>query len=214
MTLNQELIQLLENEGCSIVGFADLRILPEEPRRGSDFGIVMGALYAAEGMRENLQGNPDRFGNDSGATFEPLDRYKKTVIKFLKDNGYKANTKYLNTTVTHKMVGTLSGIGWIGRCAILTTKEWGPALRLTAVLTNAPVECGTPIIKSLCPADCTACADICPTNAIKEGLWEQGIHRDTFFDVKACCKGRQKRKPICGLCISVCPYTKKGFGYE
>lgn len=214
MNLNQEIIRLLDKEGCKIVGFADLRILPEEPRRGSDFGIVMGEPYTAEGMKENLEGKPETFDYDSGATFEPLERFKKSVIQFLKEKGYKANTKYLNTVVTHKTIGTLAGVGWIGRCALLTTKEWGPAMRLTAVLTNAPLECGTPITKSLCPPDCAACADICPAKAIKEGLWEQGVHRDEFFDVKACRKGRQKRKPMCGLCISICPYTKKGLGYE
>lgn len=214
MNLNQDMIRVLENEGCHIVGFADVRILPEESRKGCGCGIIMGAPYTAEGMRENLDGNSQRFADDSGSTFEPLVRFKDTAVHFLKEKGYKANTTYRNTIITHKTIGTLSGIGWIGRCALLTTKEYGPALRLTAVLTNAPFECGTPVTKSLCPPNCSACADICPTSAIKEGLWERGVHRDEFFDVEACKKGRRIRKPMCGLCISVCPYTKEGLGYE
>jgi epoxyqueuosine reductase QueG len=221
MKLTEEISKLLKNEGCKIFGFADFRGLPAEPRRGADFGIIMGEPYTATGMMENLEGKPERFAADSEATFEPLKRYKAKVMQLLRANGYKPDIKYRSTisrdcplAITHKMIGTLSGIGWIGRCAILTTEKFGPALRLVALGTNAPLECGTPITKSLCPLDCTACADICPTNAIKEGLWKQGIHRDEFFDVKACCKGRSARKPMCGLCISACPFTKKGLGYQ
>ena len=220
MNLNQEISKLLEKEGCKIFGFADLSILPKEPRKGFDIGIVMGAIYTTEGMRENLDGNIQKFGSDSWATCEHLERFQKTVIKFIKENGYKANTKYVTTAITYKMLGTLAGLGWIGKCAVLTTKKYGPALRLTSVLTNAPLECGTPITKSLCPESCTACADICHVNAIKGGLWEQGIHRDTFFDAKACRRGRRERdskntgEPTCGLCISACPLTKKGLGYK
>ena len=34
MNLTQEITELLQKEGCKIFGFADLRTLPEEPRRG------------------------------------------------------------------------------------------------------------------------------------------------------------------------------------
>ena len=213
MNITQELSQLLEQEGCTIFGFADLGILPEEPRKRLDYGIVMGAPYTAEGMKANLEGNSNLFARDGGATFEPLERFQKTAIKFLREKGYKASTTYKKMVVTDKTVGTLSGIGWISRCALLATEKYGPALRLSVVLTNAPLECGTPITKSKCAPNCTACADICPTNAIKGGRWERGVHRDEFFDVEACKKGRQKRKPMCGLCISACPYAKKGLGY-
>ena len=212
MNLNQEITKLLNEKGCSIIGFADLRTLPKEPRRGGDYGIIMGEPYTAEGMKENLEGRPQLFERDSGATLEPLELYKKTAENFLYEKDYKTY-KYLSNTITHKTIGTLAGLGWIGRCALLTTNNLGPALRLTALLTNAPIECGTPITKSQCPTDCTECMIICPVNAIKGGLWEQVIHRDEFFDVKTCMKGRQSRKPMCGLCISVCPYTKKGLGY-
>jgi len=215
MKMNQEIVELLKHEGCTIFGFADLRILPAEPRKGLDVGIIMGAPYTAEGMRENLEGDSGKFARDGGATFEPLERYTKTVARYLRSKGYKANyKKYRKMLITDKTVGTLSGIGWIGRCALLVTKAVGPALRLSALLTNAPLECATPITESQCPADCTACADICPTQAIKEGLWERGVHRDEFFDVNACKKGRRARQPMCGLCISVCPFTKKGLGYQ
>jgi len=171
------------------------------------------STYTAQGMRENLLGYSANFARESGKTFEPLERYPQKVMQFLKGKGYKATDKFTACNLSHKTVGTLAGVGWIGRCAMLTTKEVGPALRLAVVLTNAPLECAAPITESHCPPDCTNCADVCPTNAVKGGLWNRGIHRDEFFDVEACKKGRSMRG-FCGLCISVCKYAKKGLDYE
>jgi len=191
MNLNQEFIDRLNAEDCKIIGFADLRILPEGLRKDREHlitGIIMGAensAYPAEHIKASL------------------DRFITAVVQFLEERGYEAKTDYKPL----KMLGTLSGIGWIGKSAMLTTKTVGPALRLNCVLTDAPFECGTPIIKSLCPPECMACTDICPANAIKGGLWEQGIHRDEFFDVDACIKGRKDM--LCGAkCISVCPFNQ------
>lgn len=80
MNLNQELTELLKNEGCNIVGFADLSSLPKDPRKALGCGIIMGTPYTAEGMRANLDGDIQKFCSDSGATFEPLERYKKAAV--------------------------------------------------------------------------------------------------------------------------------------
>jgi len=149
----------------------------------------------------------------------------------LLDKGYKAFAKVPPTVVSdddwrtvlpYKTVATLAGIGWIGKCAMLVTKEVGSALRMTVVLTNAPLEYGTPITKSLCPPNCTACMNACPAKAPLGGLWEVGVDRDTFFNAHACrtaARARAKEmlginETLCGLCISSCPFTMRGLGYE
>ena len=214
MDLNRELLDILKQEGCDIVGFADLRELPEEPRKKLDTGVIIGVPYVPAGMQMKRADNPVRFMNGGGETFEPLERYNRVTVEFLKERKYKANIKYSSTQVTMKMLATIAGIGWIGRCAILTTKDTGPALRLTAVLTNAPFTCGEPITVSQCPVDCTACANACPVQAIKGGLWKRGVHRDEFLDVEACKKHRSKVSGYCCVCMSACPFTKRGLGYE
>lgn len=228
MNLNDEITHLLKNEGCRIFGFADLTLLPpeyENARRGASVAVVIGEPYGTkEAINEMLDGKSEKLGSTCGATYGTLDRYKAAVKSFLKSTKYKSDIKYLNTTITFKMLATLAGIGWIGRCAVLTTNEWGGALRLSAIATDAPLECGTPITKSQCPPDCYECADICHVNAIKRGvLWERfpdgtGVHRDEFFDAKACRMGRKQNapeaqgEPICGRCICACPFTKKSVG--
>jgi len=211
MSLNQEIIGLLKQEGCNIVGFADLSVLPKEPRKGLPVGIIMATSYTPETVWEKLNDAQKQAIWDNEAKGSPLERYNKAVKAYLKEKGYRRNTSYPTFEITYKMLATLAGIGWIGRCALLVSKEQGPAVRFTAILTNAPLECGEAITASLCPEDCNVCADVCPQNAIKGGLWARGIHRDEFFDMEACKKGRSK---CGGVCVGSCPFTQRGFGYQ
>ena len=108
---------------------------------------------------------------------------------------------------------TLSGLGWIGKSALLVTPQYGPAARWTSVLTDAPLPTGTPIIESRC-GDCRACVDACPGDACSGRAWRQGARREEFWDVRACVAGMKKVNVrsssvlgICGICVGVCPYT-------
>jgi epoxyqueuosine reductase len=126
------------------------------------------------------------------------------------------------TVLPHKTVATLSGSGWICKCATLVTKEVGSALRLTVVLTDAPLDCGVPITESLCNNECKVCADVCPGHAPLGGKWYAGKDRDLFFNAHACRPAAVAHakaalgisKTLCGLCISNCPFTKNALGYK
>jgi len=208
MSINNELTALLKQEGCKLVGFADLTVLSDEMRehigKNLTVGIIMATAYAPETVWDKLDDAEKEKIRQDWAIGDPLKRYEKTAKAFLKEKKYRRSTAYQSMVLTYKMLSTMAGIGWVGKNALLVTKEYGPAVRFTAVLTNAPFECGEPILKSQCPADCTHCADVCPAKAIKGGLWERGIHRDEFFDAKAC---GSARSGCGGACIGVCPLT-------
>ena len=231
MNLNDEVIALLTQNGCNIVGFANLRCLPEESRAKFDCGILMALPFSKEAMLENNNGLPQRYYDEHEPMTQRLAELKKTVAEFLIGKGYDAltetpasvfNRETLRSLLPQKTVATLSGIGWIGKCAMLITDEVGSALRLTVVLTNAPLVCGTPITKSKCPPNCTICVDVCPGKAPLGSLWEVGIERDEFFNAHACHAAARARarellgvdEARCGLCISACSFTKKGLGYK
>ena len=122
----------------------------------------------------------------------------------------------LSTPLPHKTAATRAGLGWIGKCALLVTKEYGSAVRITTVLTDAPMTTGKPVNTPLC-GNCTACVDDCPGQASSGRNWEVDLHRDSFFDAFACRKAAHKLarenigvdNSICGTCIVVCPWTKK-----
>lgn len=229
--MNEEIRAMLKREGCNIVGFADLRVLSKEVRQNFDYGILIALSYTNEAMVENKKGMPQQYYKEFTAINKRLPELAILTANFLTDRNYKALAKISSmvvqdsdyrTVLPHKTVATLAGVGWIGKCATLVTKEVGSALRLTVVLTNAPLECGTPITKSLCAPNCTACADACPGNAPLGVMWEVGVDREEFFNAHACSDSARARakalldidETVCGLCISNCPFTKKAFGYK
>lgn len=65
-----------------------------------------------------------------------------------------------------KRAAPLAGLGMQGKNTVLISEEYGPNLRLGAVLTSAELEPDTPFIGDLC-GDCTLCIKACPTKALK-----------------------------------------------
>jgi len=231
MSLNNEITILSKREGVNIIGFADLRCLSKEVRQNFDFGIVFALSYTKEAMSENKGGSPQRYHAELRSINKRLPELAAMIADLLIGRGYKACIRVSSTVVAdedhrtnlpHKTVGTLAGIGWIGKCALFVTEEVGSALRLGVVLTNAELECGTPVTKSRCGTDCACCADACPGKAVLGGSWMTGTDRDEFFNARACYSAGHARaratlgidETVCGLCISSCPFTKRGLGYE
>lgn len=231
MSLTDEIKQYLHEQGADIIGFADLRCLPFEIRENFDYGIVIGLAYSKQAMFDNMKGNAETYYSEFTPINKKLPELALLSAEFLINKGYKALAKVrtmvvqnddYRTVLPHKTVATLAGIGWIGKCALLVTEEFGSALRLIVVLTNAVLECGSPVTESKCNENCTICSDICPGHAPLGGLWSVSVDRDKFFNAHACRPAARSHakealgieETLCGLCISYCPFTKKALGYE
>jgi epoxyqueuosine reductase QueG len=132
----------------------------------------------------------------------------------------KTHKKYLQTLtvdISHKMVATRAGLGWIGKTDLFISPRFGPRLRLVSILINKkPDQIGVPIEKSRC-GTCHICVEKCPAQAATGKLWNINIHRDQFFDAFRCremCGYLAKQRlhtdqRICGICVSVCPVGMK-----
>jgi epoxyqueuosine reductase QueG len=110
----------------------------------------------------------------------------------------------------HKTAATQAGLGWIGKTAVFVSARFGPAVRLTTVFTDLPLEPGTPIVESRC-GRCRICVDACPTGAGRDVLWRAGMARDELYEEKACEAKTWEHLEwdgTCGVCQSVCPYTR------
>lgn len=119
------------------------------------------------------------------------------------------------TELPHKTVATRAGIGWIGKSALLVTEEYGSAIRLTSILTNATLEVGRPVNISRC-GDCQICKNACPAGAISGVAWEVNKDRDEFYNAFDCRRTARERsgkvgidESLCGLCILECPWTQQ-----
>ncbi|RPJ06256.1 MAG: hypothetical protein EHM28_10420 [Spirochaetaceae bacterium] len=66
------------------------------------------------------------------------------------------------------MMGSIAGIGFIGKNGLLVNDQFVSRIMLVAVPTNAdlPVFANSPCKMNSCPSGCTICADICPVKAI------------------------------------------------
>jgi len=231
MSLNEDIIELLKKEGCGMVGFADLRGLPKEARQNFDFGIAILLPLSKDAMYENKNGSPQRYYDEYLEINRRLPELASMAADLLVKKGYKAlpmpqsavvSDEDFRTVLPHKTVATLAGMGWIGKCATLVTEEYGSAVRIVVVLTNAPLECGTPVTRSRCGSGCMICTDVCPGKAVRGVLWEAGVDRSVLYDPLSCrpaARARAKEllgieETLCAQCISNCPFTKRGLGYK
>lgn len=128
--------------------------------------------------------------------------------------------KTLRTDLSHKMVATRAGLGWIGKTDLFISKEFGPRLRLVSILLKTPLKSKSkPVDISHC-GTCNICVEICPAKAANGKLWDKTVEREEFFDPWKCrnqCAefGRIKLgmdARICGMCVAACPIGKKKTG--
>lgn len=115
-----------------------------------------------------------------------------------------------------KTAATQAGLGWIGKTALFVTPQFGSSVRLGTVFTDAPLPVGTPITTGRC-GPCRACVDACPARAGRDVAWHAGMPRSALYDCEACDR-HQRTYPdfdeICGICIWVCPFTRRAFRRE
>jgi epoxyqueuosine reductase len=103
--------------------------------------------------------------------------------------------------LSHKKIGYLAGLGWIGRNNLLVSKGLGSQFRLVTVLTNMPLKADKPLNNDC--GECRLCIKICPAGAIKENPEEFG-HLMCFEKLKEFQKQRLADQYICGVCIKAC----------
>ena len=219
--MNDELSQILHQNGASLVGFANLQSLVDGDMI---FGVSVATAVPAHVIQSIQNGPTLEYYKEYFRLNQLLNRLVTLGADFLAQRGYKAFAQTTDavvesddyrTVLPHKTVATRAGLGWIGKCALLVTKEYGSAVRLSSLITNAPLECAVPINDSQC-GNCRACTSACPGQAVLGKSWNVNIDRNEFFNPDLCRKAARelaakhihKEITLCGKCIQVCPYTQ------
>ena len=225
MALSPKLKKYLLKNGATEVGFADIENFTTKP--GLNYGVVFFITYPKEIIRDMENAPTQEYLEELVRLNSRLDEIGEKCEKYLIDLGYNAyaqTKKRLGTDfgefnsfeLPHKTIATRAGLGWIGKSALFTTTKYGSALRLSSVLTDAPLDIGKPILKSKC-GKCEICKDTCLGGAISGIEWNYKLKRNEFYDDKKCEKyalkiseeNLGKADTICGKCINACPHTQK-----
>lgn len=223
MISTRGLAALLKENGADLVGFGDMRAASGgawESCAALAVRIPIDTIYG-------IADGPTRdYYEQYHALNARLDRLAELAASYIKERGFRALAQTTTTVVEsagyrtpfpHKTCATRAGLGWIGKSALLVTEEFGPAVRLSSVLTDAVFdETAQPVDASQC-GGCTQCAQACPGKAIRGALWDVSVRREALVDVEACRKAARalawervgEEITLCGKCVEVCPYTKR-----
>lgn len=232
MKLKDELKNVLSNYHIDYFGVADISGYENEMAlfggdivRDYKFGISIGIVLPhtiVNGLKNRYDRNVSSlyFTHSYHIINDRLNLISSVVSSYLNALGYdtlpipsseRTDNENAIPTVSHKMIAHLAGLGWIGKNCLLITPNHGPRLRLISLLTNAPFKVtGTPAEQQC--HDCRKCVDICPAKAIKGINFNRNDSREIRFDFKRCqdyfdeMKKDTSRKPVCGMCLYICPY--------
>jgi ferredoxin len=131
---------------------------------------------------------------------------------YIKSLGHEAQTdNFFEYYSPMTPLAAAAGIGQIGRCNCVISKEYGNRLKIGAVLTNLPLLEDAPVdfgMVEFCQA-CLKCAMDCPAKAVSfqgpevfNGL-PQWRHQDT-----KCMEMWMNLGTGCGICMSSCPFSQ------
>ncbi|MDY3868385.1 MAG: epoxyqueuosine reductase [Pyramidobacter sp.] len=230
--LREELRRNLTEAGAVLVGFADLKDCKDLPYPALTCAVSYAvainpriAASIADGPTQEYEAEYDRLN----ALISHLAEHAKACIRrygFKAEGVPSTNNSYNRETLLagfpHKTAAVLAGLGWIGKNDLFVTEQYGCAVRIGTVFTDATFPTVQPM-ESRC-GNCTLCCSACPASAPLGRNWHIGAGRENQIDIFACDRQLQKWKElrglkysICGVCIAKCMWTRRWLaseGYE
>lgn len=220
--IKKELFALLAARGARLMGVGDLRnVVADELTTGISIAVPVPKKIVMD-----LQTAPTKEYYDAYFDINAkLDEIIESGAEFLRNLGFHARantTKVVKkdenwcTPLPHKTVATRAGLGWIGKSCLLVTKQYGSAVRISSLQTDAPLPADKPVNESLC-GKCGICVQKCPAKALTGTLWNTSTVREDLLRKEDCQNTQIQRMKqatgidtdLCGLCFAVCPYTQK-----
>ena len=212
----QRLKKFSKEQGVDLFGVADISVakkdftLSEELLKKFDTAVCLGVRLSGAILSE-IKDAPTRLYFHHYRTVNVfLDQAALKLCNYIQREGFLAlpvgasqivDWQKQTAHLSHKKLGYLAGLGWMGRNNLLINKELGGKFRLVSILTNMPLETDRPV-KSTC-GSCHKCESVCPAGAIKENP-EDFQHQRCFEKLKEFQKQRLVDQYICGVCVNAC----------
>jgi len=217
--------EFLIASGADLVGYADLTCLDSDCRFNMPFGISIAIKLDPQIVKKIPSDTViEEYSNVNDRVTDRLEKLCMQTYSYITDRGFHCIPLTIDyfrknypgkARLPHKTIAALAGLGWISKSSLLITPQYGSAVRLTSVLTDMPLDTEPHQYECKC-GTCTICVDACPSRAIRNKIWTVQTDRDELVDVAACReatlnRGKEYGKVhgTCGICVAVCPYTKK-----
>jgi epoxyqueuosine reductase len=234
MNLDQKIRTLALDEGADFYGVANLSPAHDFilDQGGEEVGLYPKAISLGIRLMDSIVDQLPRREEHSVAVNyrhhgyqvinQRLDLMASRLSSKVQEEGYRAlpipaseryDDERICAVFSHKLAAYLAGHGWIGKSCLLITPQFGPRVRWTTILTDAPLNATKEPKYEDC-ADCTDCVDICPVSAFTGEPFHENEPREVRYDAKKCeryIKKLEKKEPlaVCGLCVYICPHGKK-----
>lgn len=216
-----ELKEFCMGLGLDLFGVADISKIKKEfslsqkALKRFDKAICVG-LGLAQGILGEIEDSPNKLYFHHYRTVNAfLDQAALRIASHIQKKGFTSlpipasqilDWENQTAHLSHKKLGVLAGLGWIGRNNLLVSKELGSQFRLATILTDMPLEADKPL-KQDC-AKCRLCVMICPAKAIKDSPSDFD-HIKCFEKLKEFQKQKLVDQYICGVCVKVCRGDQK-----
>lgn len=202
--------------GIDLFGVADILgikkdfLLEQKVLEKFDKAVSLG-LRLSEAILEEIQDIPTKLYFHHYKTVNAyLDQAALKINNYIQKKGFLAipipASQIMDWTnqkahLSHKKIGYLAGLGWIGRNNLLVNKNFGSQFRLVSILTNIPLKIDKPTNQDC--GSCRLCIQVCPVAAIKEDP-RDFQYLKCFEKLKEFQKQKFVEQYICGICVKVC----------
>ncbi|HOU36595.1 MAG TPA: hypothetical protein PLJ26_03835 [Candidatus Omnitrophota bacterium] len=202
--------------GLDFFGVADISEVKHKFALSKDvidrvrYAVVVGTRLSSAVLAEIHQEPTLLYSHHYKTANTFLDLCAFRISKSIQDKGFYSlpipasqllDWKNQTAHLSHKHLGVLAGLGWIGRNNLLVNPVAGAQFRLASVLTDMPLTADNPI-KEDC-GQCRACVVLCPAGAIKDNA-RAFDHRACFEKLVSFAKSNKVNQYICGVCVNVC----------
>lgn len=184
MSLTQQVKQFALEHGADLVGVVRAADLPEHRESiqallpGAAVVVVMAARHNPVALGA---GNTQAMQMETAHTYQQITQASKAVERFLDRLGHASVAvpaflpvdmrapKYgLKGEICWRRAAVRAGLGSYGQNGLLVTRDFGAAVRLGGLLTQAGLEPDAPLTESACD-QCGACLAACPAQAFAAG---------------------------------------------
>ncbi|MZQ96766.1 MAG: [Fe-S]-binding protein [Acidaminobacter sp.] len=217
-TITPEALKELEDCAKSL-GISGIGVTPVNESHMFKNSIVLfknAIVFTMEMKKSDIEQAPSIQTNiEVFRTYYELGRAVNLIAEFLRERGFNAQAvPAISSNLNLAVMARDAGLGGFGKHGLLITDEFGPSVRIAAVLTdlnNLPFSNAQnkAWIKDFCDT-CNACVRKCPAKAIYEKPLVLEDGSEQHIDFKKCAVPFSKQHG-CTICIKECAFFKSDY---